>query len=893
MIPWSGGSSKDPSVVEVTLAIAGRYYTVRRQLKGSTTTAEARDGSGKTIVTGSSDVARWVEGELLRMDRAAFEATFYARQKELRFFAQDEGISRVRKISKMLGISRVETAQSLLRADRNDLRAEARALESQLADADEEGLKERLKVHNSECRRLEEELEKISTKYEEAKSEVAQAGKARATLDAAYREHTRLTSALREADGERIRSGDRAEEATKTLADLAAAGEELVRLRPEVARLPELEEELARLEEDRWRAEERTRKRGELRDAQAGIAGVERDLYETLEEIDGTGALLEGWSRLLDLDGAEQLSEAVDVLGQAGEQLRRAEEELDQLTQLAALHKEYEELCKELREAREREAAARLKVSQLVEELEDLSGGEDLERRAEDLSGEEEKLRELAAGKRGAAAADEREAKNVDKARHAVESGAEDHCPTCHRGFEAGEYDEIVETLNRQAAAIRRRANREMEEAGKLATSADLSAEKLAKVSTKLRRWRGLREDLARAETVAKDRREAVDRVRRRAEEIEALLGNTPAPTEEAREEAGERCLGLRRLRDALPGVKSMQRDHAGLAERCEGLLRELAGLARVSYDAERHAEARREKTHLDQVAGSIQGLEKRLETRPTVERALEEARAQIHESEKKVAELRREISTLAFDEAEFDRVKERAIAAEEKAARLRDAREQLGGEWKDADHLIERTRDELKRLEETGKLASQRAAAAARMDEMDGLFTEFFRGLTARVRPALEHEASAFVRDLTDGRYEKMEFDDNYRVRLLDRFDDSYAIERFSGGEGDVASLSARVALSKIIAAKGSETLGFIVLDEVFGALDAERRHNVLLALDRLKKTFGQIFIISHVADVQESALLDELWTVEEDEEGKSTVRRTRADLGDTIDLLDGVRIS
>ena len=102
----------------------------------------------------------------------------------------------------------------------------------------------------------------------------------------------------------------------------------------------------------------------------------------------------------------------------------------------------------------------------------------------------------------------------------------------------------------------------------------------------------------------------------------------------------------------------------------------------------------------------------------------------------------------------------------------------------------------------------------------MDSLFTEFFKGLTARVRPALEHEASTLVRDLTDGRYEKMEFDDNYRVRLLDRFDDSYTIERFSGGEADVASLSARVALSKIIAAQGSEALGFIVLDEVFGAL-------------------------------------------------------------------------
>ena len=118
-IPWSGGSAKDPTTVEVTLATPGGSYTVRRRLKGNATTAEAVDGSGKSIVTGAADVTRWAEENLLRMDRTAFEATFYARQKELRFFAHDDGISRVRRVSKLLGISGVETAQGLLRADRN------------------------------------------------------------------------------------------------------------------------------------------------------------------------------------------------------------------------------------------------------------------------------------------------------------------------------------------------------------------------------------------------------------------------------------------------------------------------------------------------------------------------------------------------------------------------------------------------------------------------------------------------------------------------------------------------------------------------------------------------------------------------------------------------------
>jgi hypothetical protein len=41
----------------------------------------------------------------------------------------------------------------------------------------------------------------------------------------------------------------------------------------------------------------------------------------------------------------------------------------------------------------------------------------------------------------------------------------------------------------------------------------------------------------------------------------------------------------------------------------------------------------------------------------------------------------------------------------------------------------------------------------------------------------------------------------------------------------------------------------------------------------------------------VQESVLLDELWMVEEDEEGKSTVRLLKADLDEPAELLGNLR--
>ncbi len=874
LIPWSGGSAKDPTVVEVTLALGGDSYTVRRQLKSGSTSAEIRDGSENTIVQGAADVTRWVEENLLGMDRTAFEATFFAKQKELKFFAQDDGISRVRRISRMLGISSVEDAQKFLREDRNDLRSEARLIEAQLAEADLEALQTRLEEHRKELQRIEGELENVSEEHDSATKELESAREARKALDAAYREHTRLTGELREAEGEKRRASDRTVEAEKDLKDLASAEKELDRLKPETAKLPDLEEELERLEEERRRLERRDQFRREHREGLRRISEIEASVWNTLEGLDEDEPPLPGWDALFDLEGAELLQEAVGVLGNASPGLERAEKQLGQLRELATDHEAYRKADEEVREARVRHEEAQREAERLSEKLEDLSGGEDLEQRERGLREEEEKLRELASNHRGRATADEREAKNLDKARESVASGEEDHCPTCRREFDHGEQEEVTDTLKRQAAAIKRRASREIEEADKFTSSADTAAEKLRKVSDKLTGWRNLREALSTARNRATDRLASLEQTRKRCRELEARLEGKPIPTEKEIEVLGKQCNRLRSLRDTLPRVESLSGEHAKLAQRVEELVWELDELGTVAYDAEAHREKVAEKTRLERTLGRVEELERRIETRSEVEKTLSEARELVEKSEEKAGELRQEISTLSFDEAEYETAAEKVAVAEKRTSELRDAREQLGGDWKDADYEAQRVTAELKRLEDDRKLANEKASGAARMDEMDGLFTEFFRSLTSRVRPMLETEASNLVRDLTDGRYERMEFDENYRVKLLDRFDDSYAIERFSGGESDVASLSARVALSKIIAARGSETLGFLVLDEVFGSLDAERRNNVLLALERLKRSFGQIFIISHVGEVQESALVDEVWLLEEDEDGKSTVR-------------------
>ena len=92
--------------------------------------------------------------------------------------------------------------------------------------------------------------------------------------------------------------------------------------------------------------------------------------------------------------------------------------------------------------------------------------------------------------------------------------------------------------------------------------------------------------------------------------------------------------------------------------------------------------------------------------------------------------------------------------------------------------------------------------------------------------------ESAALFAELTDHEYQDLVVDpEDYAIRIADAGTE-HELSRFSGSENDLASLSLRVAVSLVIAESAGE-LGLLVLDEVLGALDRERRERMLVALD------------------------------------------------------------
>ena len=185
-----------------------------------------------------------------------------------------------------------------------------------------------------------------------------------------------------------------------------------------------------------------------------------------------------------------------------------------------------------------------------------------------------------------------------------------------------------------------------------------------------------------------------------------------------------------------------------------------------------------------------------------------------------------------------------------------------------------------LRDQEQRYKQQLERSAALLRnADELGEMYKEFGifdQYVAARIAPRLAEQTSQLLETATDGKFSSVEFDENYGIQVYDGLNEKFPLETFSGGERDVVALCARLALSQLIGGGAAHPPSFLVLDEVFGALDRDRRVQLLELLGRISESidsFQQMFIISHVDDVRTSPIFSRVLRVTESADGSSRI--------------------
>lgn len=144
--------------------------------------------------------------------------------------------------------------------------------------------------------------------------------------------------------------------------------------------------------------------------------------------------------------------------------------------------------------------------------------------------------------------------------------------------------------------------------------------------------------------------------------------------------------------------------------------------------------------------------------------------------------------------------------------------------------------------------LLADRGALEGARTAMEGFKTV----LIGRIRPALARKASILLRELTEGRYADLALDEEYEVSIgiAGRM---RPIRECSGGEQDLANLCLRLAISELVTESTGIGATFVVLDEVLGSQDEERREAIMALLPRLGGHFGQVLMVAHIPSVQD----------------------------------------
>lgn len=355
----------------------------------------------------------------------------------------------------------------------------------------------------------------------------------------------------------------------------------------------------------------------------------------------------------------------------------------------------------------------------------------------------------------------------------------------------------------------------------------------------------GLEEQL---ETITVDGRYFTTRLEQ-LEGMEAEFKELDEQRKVMRQDLNELERALARAQTAAQELGQVGRELSLKEQRHDQLALELRGIP-SGFDERRHAELERELDRLSPLNEQATRLSARIDREPALRAEHEALARQLTEARERVAVLKARFEETRFSEEDLQKQRQeydQAVALWRRAELELQAATLDEGRASDAVATAERARQELERAQELqAKLDGERRVH----DELDRAYSDLRNDLNLQLRPELSDLAADFLDVLTDGRYAELEIDDDYNVIILEAGIPKPVI---SGGEEDLLNLVLRLAISQMIADRSGQTFALLVLDEIFGSLDVDRRLRVVGLLRRLLSRFEQIIVLTHIEDTRD----------------------------------------
>ena len=279
----------------------------------------------------------------------------------------------------------------------------------------------------------------------------------------------------------------------------------------------------------------------------------------------------------------------------------------------------------------------------------------------------------------------------------------------------------------------------------------------------------------------------------------------------------------------------------------------ELGELAQYSYDAKLHDSLKSSLADIEPQYKHVLTLETELKRVKLVKEDLENVTKKIAELTAAADKKEQEFHQVIYDDVKHQTKIEEHISilkvVDSKTTLLNDIKVQsakIDGEIKTIQASLDNNEAQL-------KIVQTKKDDLRDYDKIKTSLSEFKTKLNAKIAPRISSISSQMYSQITKGKYQHIEVSNDFDFFIYDE-GKKYPIERFSGGEVDLANLVLRIAISKTLTElSGASSIGFLAFDEVFGSQDEARRMEILEAFHTIKEQYRQIFLISHEMEIKE----------------------------------------
>ena len=280
---------------------------------------------------------------------------------------------------------------------------------------------------------------------------------------------------------------------------------------------------------------------------------------------------------------------------------------------------------------------------------------------------------------------------------------------------------------------------------------------------------------------------------------------------------------------------------------------KELEALKDLKYDEKNHQDTLSKKNQLKPKYEELLKLESVISQIPALDNELKEIEEQILKIKEQIQVQEKSIKEHSYDvkvhqkqEAVYDILLTDKSALQSTLSDKKVEAKKIEGETNSIKSSLERDNEQKKQLQT--KIDDKND-----YEKLKAFMSEFKNKINSQIAPRISQLASEMYADITRGKYQHIEVNNEFDFFI---YDDGvkYPIERFSGGEIDLANLVLRIAISKTLSElNGSARVGFLAFDEVFGSQDEERRLEIMEAFHTIKEQYRQIFLISHESEIKE----------------------------------------